>query len=466
MAGWRQSNGLWYIGDCLLIPRVTAVRETLFRLAHDTLGHFGADKSYASLRDAYYWPNMRRDLEQAYIPSCVDCLRNKSRTSKPAGPLHPLPVPDDRGLSIAMDFIGPLPIDESYDCILTITDRLGSDIRIIPTKTTVTAEELAVVFFDNWYCKNGLPSDIVCDRDKLFVSRFWQALTKLTGVKMKMSSSYHPETDGSSERSNKTVNQMLRYHVQCNQKGCVRALPHICFQIMNTVNASTRFSGFQLHLGRSPRVVPPIVPSALPAELQDAAKMAGDTIMRLTNDVAEARDNLLLTKITQAHHMASARAPDPGYKKGNFVMLSTTNRRHEYKKKGEKRTAKFFPRWDGPYRITECHTEASTYTLDIPTDAYPTFHAAQLKQHVVNDPSLFPSREFKQPGPILTANGLEEYLVDKIIDSRRRGRGWQFLVRWLGYAPQHDLWIASADLADCEALDKWYADGGDGPDAR
>jgi len=214
MAGWRQSNGLWYIGDCLLIPRVTAVRETLFRLAHDTLGHFGADKSYASLRDAYYWPNMRRDLEQAYIPSCVDCLRNKSRTSKPAGPLHPLPVPDDRGLSIAMDFIGPLPIDESYDCILTITDRLGSDIRIIPTKTTVTAEELAVVFFDNWYCKNGLPSDIVCDRDKLFVSRFWQALTKLTGVKMKMSSSYHPETDGSSERSNKTVNQMLRYHVR------------------------------------------------------------------------------------------------------------------------------------------------------------------------------------------------------------------------------------------------------------
>ena len=191
---------------------------------------------------------------------------------------------------------------------------------------------------------------------------------------------------------------MLHYHVQRNQKGWVRALPRIRFQIMNTVNASTGFSGFQLHLGWSPRVVPPIIPSALPAELQDAAKTAGDTITRLTNDVAEARDNLLLTKITQAHHTASARAPDPGYKIGDFVMLSTTNRRHEYKKKGEKRTAKFFPRWDGPYRITECHTEASTYTLDIPTDAYPTFHAAQLKRHVANAPSLFPACEFEQPG--------------------------------------------------------------------
>jgi hypothetical protein len=72
---------------------------------------------------------------------------------------------------------------------------------------------------------NGLPDDIACDRDKLFVSKFWKALTKLTGVKLKMSTSYHPETDRSSERSNKTINQMLRYHVKRNQKGWARALP-------------------------------------------------------------------------------------------------------------------------------------------------------------------------------------------------------------------------------------------------
>jgi Chromo (CHRromatin Organisation MOdifier) domain len=165
-------------------------------------------------------------------------------------------------------------------------------------------------------------------------------------------------------------------------------------------------------------------------------------------------------------HAASARGPDPEYKQGDFVMLSTTNRRHKYKKKGKKRTAKFFPRWDGPYRVTDCHPEASTYTLDIPTNEYPIFHSAHLKRHVANDASLFPSRKFEQPGPILTADGLQEYLVDKIIDSHRRGRGWQFLVRWLGYAPQHDLWIASAELSECEALNKWYSAGGDGPNAR
>ena len=263
MKGVRESNGLWYIGDRLLIPRVADIRENLFRLAHDCLGHFGANKSYTSLRDAYYWPNMRRDLEQSYIPSCVDCQRNKSWTTKPPGPLHPLPVPESRGDSVALDFIGPLPLDDGFDCILSITDRLHSDVRIIPTCTTITAQDLALLFFDHWYCENGLPLDLISDRDKLFISKFWKALHELTGVKLKFSTTYHPETDGSSERTNKTINQSIRYHVRRNQKGWVRALPRIRFHIMNTVNTSIGFTPFQIRLGRSLRIIPPIIPPSL-----------------------------------------------------------------------------------------------------------------------------------------------------------------------------------------------------------
>jgi len=191
------------------------------------MGHFGADKAYTNLRESYYWPNMRRDLENAYVPGCVDCQHNKSQTSKPRGPLHPLPVPDERGSSVAMDFVGPLPEDEGFNCILTMTDCLGLDIQIVPTRTDITAEALASLFFKHLYCENGLPTDIVSDQDKLFVSKFWRALHHLTGVKLKTSTAYHPQTDGSSECSNKTVNQCLRYHVQWNQKGWAAVLPLI-----------------------------------------------------------------------------------------------------------------------------------------------------------------------------------------------------------------------------------------------
>ena len=115
------------------------------------------------------------------------------------------------------------------------------------------------IFFEKWYCENGLPLDIVSDRDKLFISHFWKCLHELTGVKLKMLSGYHPETDGASERTNKTVIQCLRFRVEHNQKGWVKALPTVHFDIMNTINKSTGFSPFQLRFGRLARMLPPIV---------------------------------------------------------------------------------------------------------------------------------------------------------------------------------------------------------------
>jgi len=216
-------------------------------------------------------------------------------------PLHPLPIPNDRGDSVAMDFIRLLPIDENFDCILSMTNRLGSDIRIVPTRMDITAEDLALLFFNHWYCENGLLKDIVSDRDKLFVSKFWRALHKLTGVKLKLSSGYHPEMDRSSERSNKTINQCIRYHVCRNQKGWVHTLPRICFDIMNSVNASIGFSNFQIRLGRSPRLIPPLVPGTIegPVSNEMDAMHVQKLIENIEIDMAEAKDNLFQVKISK-----------------------------------------------------------------------------------------------------------------------------------------------------------------------
>ena len=195
----RQKDGFSFVDDRLVIPNGQNVRETLFHIAHDKLGHFGTPKTYETLRTSFYWPNMRRDSGMAYIPSCADCQRNKSRTTKPVRPLHPLPVPDQHCDSVTIDFIGPLPPDEGFNSIVTFMDRSGSDIQIVPMTTNLTAKQLAHLFFKEWYCENGLPLYIVLDRNKLFVSRFWKALHRLTGISLKMSSTYHPETDSSSE---------------------------------------------------------------------------------------------------------------------------------------------------------------------------------------------------------------------------------------------------------------------------
>ena len=165
-------DGFWFIGKHLVVPCLPHIHEMLFQMVHNCLGHFGAHKSYEVLWGSYYWPNMQNELDHYYIPSCTDCQWNKLSMTKPMGPLHPLPIPDGRCESIAIDFIGPLPKDGNYDSIAIIMNRLGTDVQIILTTVNLTAEGLAELFFDKWFCKNGLPLDIVSDRDKLFMSQF------------------------------------------------------------------------------------------------------------------------------------------------------------------------------------------------------------------------------------------------------------------------------------------------------
>jgi hypothetical protein len=453
----RNINGLWYVGDHLLVSKVTDVRESLFRLAHDSLGHFGADKSYASLRDSYYWPGMHRDLERAYIPGCIECQRNKDNTKSPSGPLHPLPVPDARGSSVAVDFVGPLPEDEGCNCIVTFTDHLGhADIRIVATRTDISTQDFASIFFDNWYCENGLPDDIVSDRDSKFTSAFWKAFCKLAGISQKMSTSFHPQTDGASERTNKTVEQCLCFHIEWNQTGWKKKLPLVRFNIMNAVNASTRLSGFQVHLGRSPRILPPLVPSPTHASVDETAAR------RIIADIAdyeyEAQDALIASKVAQAHFANTHRSPEIVFEVGDKVLLKTLHQMQENKDDDKTRILKFIPRFDGPYEVTDSHSETSTYTLSMPNapNTFPTFHASVLRRFVPNNDALFPSQRHAHPGPTFDTDGHPVYTLEKIVAQRRRGRGWQYLVKWVGYGHEENSWLPRHEVKDCAALDDWF----------
>jgi hypothetical protein len=121
-AAERTKNLSSLVTDCLFLR--TTVSGNCYT------GHFGFTKSYATLQDSYYWPHMHRDLEEAYLPSCVDSQHNKSQTKKPTGPLHPLTIPDVRFDTVALDFVGPLPLEDGCNIILTMTDALDADIRM------------------------------------------------------------------------------------------------------------------------------------------------------------------------------------------------------------------------------------------------------------------------------------------------------------------------------------------------
>jgi hypothetical protein len=208
-------------------------------------------------------------------------------------------------------------------------------------------------------------------------------------------------------------------------------------------------------MGCSPHVIPPLIPTNLPPPSAEGIS-AHSVIDQLMVDVQDAKDNMIHAKTLQAFFANQNHSPDNVFTVDNQVMLATLHHRQKYKHKDEKHAAEFFPCFDGPYKTT--HAETSTYTLDMPnSEVFPTFHSSELKCFHPNNPSLYPSHEHSCSGSVLTTDGLEEYFIEEIIDSRCHSRRHQYLVCWSGYSPEHNLWLPGSELKNCMALDRWLA---------
>ena len=178
----------------------------------------------------------------------------------------------------------------------------------------------------------------------------------------------------------------------------------------------------------------------------DAALRAMELLSQLQRDVAAAQDALTAAKTRQAHHANQRRSAEDIFEVGDHVMLSTRNRRRDYKAGQPGRAAKFMPRYDGPYFITAANPTKSEYTLELPDthQTFPGFHASQIKRYVPNDDQRYPDRTLARPGPVDDDRNV--YEVSRIVDERPRGRGWQYLVEWVGYGEQGREWKSGSEL--------------------
>ena len=180
-------------------------REHLIVQVHSVLAHLGAVKTLAYLRDHFWWKSIVSDV-QKYCKPCQTCKQSKPPNQKPHGLLNPLSIPSKPWEEIGINFIGPLPLlknkDDEFDLITVVIDLLMAMVHLVPNCITYTAREVAELVFVEVHKYHGLPKSIVSNRDVLFTSIFWTHLQKLIGVDQRMSSAFHPQSDGSTERVN------------------------------------------------------------------------------------------------------------------------------------------------------------------------------------------------------------------------------------------------------------------------
>ena len=234
------------------IPNNRELRTKLLEVYHDNplSGHLGYQKTKERISRNCYWSQLEKDVD-SWLRSCTTCQKNKTSTKKPFGMLKPIEIPSKNWEVIHMDFIGPLPVsgNNKFDTILTVIDRLSKMVHLIPTHQTATASDTARLVFDNVIKYHGVPDSIISDRDTRFTSNFWKELTNMMGIKLRMSSAFHPETDGLCERTNRTVIQLLRNDSNLKASNWSENLTAVEMAINNYQQSSTKQSPYYLNFG-------------------------------------------------------------------------------------------------------------------------------------------------------------------------------------------------------------------------
>ncbi|GJU23189.1 retrotransposon protein, putative, ty3-gypsy subclass [Tanacetum coccineum] len=306
--------------------------------------HPGSDKMYQDLKKLYWWPNMKAEIA-TYVSKCLTCAKVKIEYQKPSGLLVQPEIPQWKWENITMDFVTKLPKTATgQDTIWVIVDRLTKSAHFLPMREDDTLEKLTRQYLKEVVSKHGVPVSIISDRDGKFTSHFWKSLNKALGTRLDMSTAYHPETDGQSERTIQTLEDMLRACVLDFGKGWDRHLPLVEFSYNNSYHTSIKAAPFEALYGRKCRS--PICWD----EVGDSQLTGPEIIHETTKKIVQIKSRIQAARDRQKSY-ADVRRKPLEFQVGNKVMLKV------YPWKGVIRfgkRGKLNPRYIGPFKSLRC----------------------------------------------------------------------------------------------------------------
>ena len=394
-------------------------------------GHSGFPVTYRRVKQLFAWKAMKSDIK-AFVASCSTCQQAKPDRSKYPSLLQPLPVPPSAWQIISMDFIEGLPKSKGKSCILVVVDKFTKYSHFLGLSHPFTAADIAEVFFDNIYKLHGLPDSIVSDRDRIFTSTFWQELFKLVRVSLRMSTSYHPQTDGQTERVNQCLETYLRCFVHACPSKWVDWLSSAEYWYNTSAHSAIGCSPFEALYGYSPRSLG--LPSAQGVGAHIAEWIREKKLM----------NTLLQQHLHRATHRMKMQADkgrtDRSFQVGDsvYLKLQTYVQSSLAPRANQKLAFKFF----GPYKVIG-KVGPVAYKLQLPSSAsiHDVFHVSQLKQAISKTDqvsSLIPDFDAPCQFP-------EQVLAKKMVTKGVRSIQ-QVLVKWSGWPASLATW------EDVEAL--------------
>ena len=431
---WEEDDNLLFkiLEDkrVLCIPRVgSLVVDRLFE-AHDTpIGaHLGRDKTLATIAKKFFWPGMVKDVED-YVKSCEKCQKTKGSKRSPLGLLYPHERPQKPWEKISMDYIVQLPRTKrgNYDAILTVVDAFSKRMHFIPCNSEVSSMEAAQLLREHVFKIHGYPKCMISDRGATFTSEIWKELIRLLKAKQNLSSSFHPQTDGASEKANDMIESCIRAFTNYQQDDWDIMLPDFELGLNASKSDASGLSPMYIDTG-----IEPFIPTDITYDTA-VNKSVGEMLENMESVHMRARLMFAQAQEKQALY-ANKKRSDVEFQVGDFVLLSSdfvydpihTNRP----------TRKLVDKWLGPF-LVEKRVSRVAYKLFFPEGdklkTHPVVHIANLKKFEVNPERFLDRQDLSVPKPLIDSQGESVFLVDDILSMKTFRRKRKFLIKWKGY---------------------------------
>jgi hypothetical protein len=387
-------------------------------------GHARPEVVLERLQRNFWFPKMRQKVFNQ-VRKCNTCRKAKYERHRPYGLLQPNQPPEGAWQVVSMDFIGPLPEsrDENgvvYENILVVVDRLTKYAVFVPLPRKYNAPYLAKVFIRHIVTQHGIPERIISDRDKLFTSHFWEELCQALQIKRALSTAYHPQTDGQTERTNQTLEQYLRLYVNDEQDNWSTLLPQAALAYNSTKQETIGMTPFYANFGKEPRLTTDSE-GYLPTEAITVAKDMQSLHQQLRSDIEFLNKRMAITANKK-------RVEGPTLKEGDKVYLWRRN----IKTKRASKKLDFLKL--GPFKIKSVKGPVN-YELYLPKKMriHPVFHVSLLEKA---DPETPVDDNVELDPETLD----DTYDVEAILAHAGNGRQRKYLVKWTDYPPEENTW--------------------------
>uniref|UniRef100_A0A0W0GD21 Uncharacterized protein n=1 Tax=Moniliophthora roreri TaxID=221103 RepID=A0A0W0GD21_MONRR len=431
LSDWEVNDSLIRYRGRIYVPDDVVLRREITRTIHEgqPFGHPGQFGTLDLVQRDYWWPGMAKFVK-SFVDGCAVCQQMKINTHPTKVGLQPIAgVPNATPFQvITMDLVTDLPESHGFDTIMVVVDHSSlKGVIFIPCTKTLDAPQAAELLLRNIYKRYGLPDKIISDRDPRFVAAVSQETMRLLGVKHAMSTAYHPQSDGETERVNQEMEIYLRMFCSKEQTEWSSYLHMAEFAHNNRTHSVTRNSPFFMIMGYNPRPLPTAFePTSVPSVEEWLNKLR-----KLRGDVAG------MMEIAQRKMIKRAEKGTDKFIEGQKVWLEGKNLDFGYPSK------KLSPKREGPFVIDKVMGPV-TYRLKLPHQwkIHPVFHAGLLRPYKETEAH---GRNFLEPPPDII-EGHEEFEIEAIIGHKPLRRPRRFLVSWKGFDSSHNEWKTKPEM--------------------